>query len=94
MLIPILAHVNVFGEAVKLAIPQASVEPPSISAPVIVRFPEASSAKTVAGAIHTAVGATLSSTVTVALHVEALPLLSVTVNVTVLEPTFAHVNAV
>ena len=36
----------------------------------------------------------LSSTVTVAVHVDAFPLGSVTVRVTVLAPTSAHVNAV
>ena len=41
---------------------------------------------------HTTVGLTLSSIVTVEVHVETLPLTSVTVNVTVLAPTLAHVN--
>ena len=39
-----------------------------------------------------ATGATMSSTVTVAVQVLLLPAASVTVNVTVLAPTFAHVK--
>ena len=41
---------------------------------------------------HSATGATLSSTVTVAVQVEVLPLLSVTVSVTVLAPTLVQSN--
>ncbi len=41
---------------------------------------------------QTAIGGTLSSTVTVAEHVEIFPFTSVTVSVTVLAPTLAHVN--
>ncbi|MFD2725848.1 hypothetical protein, partial [Hyunsoonleella rubra] len=72
--------------------PQASLDPLSISAVVIEAFPEASSCTVMSWQI--AVGATLSSTVTVAVHVEVLLLLSVTVRVTVLVPTSAQVNAV
>src|SRR5258708_13183944 len=42
--------------------------------------------------LHLATGLTLSSTVTVLLQVETLPLLSVTVRVTVLGPTLAQVK--
>src|SRR5260370_1260870 len=42
--------------------------------------------------LHLATGFTLSSTVTVLLQVETLPLLSVTVRVTVLGPTLAQVK--
>ncbi|MFD2725849.1 hypothetical protein [Hyunsoonleella rubra] len=72
--------------------PQASLEPLSISAVVMDAFPEASSCTVMSWQI--AVGATLSSTVTVAVHVDVLLLLSVTVRVTVLVPTSAQVNAV
>ena len=41
-----------------------------------------------------ATGGTVSSIVIVAVQVETLPLLSVTVKVEVFAPTFAHVNAV
>ena len=43
---------------------------------------------------HVAVGAVLSITVTVAVQVEAFPLASVPVNITVFPPRLAHVNAV
>ena len=41
-LAPTSAHVNVFGEATSEAIPQLSLEPASISAPVIETLPVAS----------------------------------------------------
>ena len=42
--------------------------------------------------LHIAVGATLSCTVTVEVQVDILPLLSVTVKITVFAPTLEHVN--
>ena len=44
------------------------------------------------GAAQFATGATLSSTVTVEVHVLVFPVLSVTVKVTVFGPTLAHVK--
>jgi len=72
------------------AIPQASVLPPSTSAGVMVAFPSAS--KSIVISIHTAVGATLSSIVTIVVQVLEFPFTSVTVNVTVFGPTSAHVK--
>src|SRR5690606_21389470 len=75
-----------------VAIPQASVLPPSTSAAAIETFPVASR-KTVMF-WQTAVGATLSSTVTTVVQVLEFPLTSVTVSVTVFEPTSAQVKSV
>ena len=72
------------------AIPQLSVEPPSISAAAMEAFPVASSCTVMSWQI--ASGAILSSTVTVAVHVSVFPLTSVTVKVTVLGPTSAQVK--
>ena len=90
VLSPISAHENVSGETESVAIPQASVEPPSTSAPVIVTVPFASSCAVKGWQV--AVGATLSSTVTVAVQVELFPFTSVTVKVTVLAPISAQVK--
>ncbi len=68
------------------AIPQLSVEPPSISIELIVTSPFASSWTVMFW--QTAVGSTLSSTVTVASQVETFPFTSVTVSVTVFVPTW------
>ena len=88
---PMFAHVNEFGFTEKVsAPPQFEEEPPSTSAPVIVALPVASRETVMSW--HNATGATLSSTVTVAVHVETIPLLSVTVRVTVFGPTLAQVN--
>ena len=75
-------------EAAKEAIPQLSVEPPSISAATIVALPAASNVTVMSE--HKATGATLSSTVTIASHVETLPLGSVTIKGTVFAPIFAQ----
>src|SRR5690606_4825260 len=84
----VTVKVTVFGptsEQVKsvtsievLAIPQASVLPFSISATVMLAFPLASNWM-VKGAAQVAVGATVSSTVTMVVQVETLPFTSVTV---------------
>ena len=70
------------------AMPQASLDPLSTSSAVMLAAPEASSSTVKFWAM--AVGATLSSTVTVAVADALLPLLSVTVRVTVLAPTLAQ----
>ena len=90
VLVPTSAQVNILGDATKVSIPQASVLPPSISAPVMVAIPLTSNCTVISWQI--AVGATLSSTVTVAVHVLELPFTSVTVKVTVFGPTSAQVN--
>jgi hypothetical protein len=72
------------------AIPHASKDPLSISYP-ITALPDAFNCIVIS--LQSAVGAMLSSTVTVALHVEIFPLTSVTVKTVGLAPTFAHVNA-
>src|SRR5690606_30805475 len=74
------------------AMPQASALPLFTAATARVALPTASSC-TVAF-WQTAVGATLSCTVTVAEQVAVLPLLSVAVRVTVLAPVFEQSNAV
>ena len=91
VLAPVIEQSNDVIEAAKEAIPQLSVEPPSISAATIVALPAASNVTVMSE--HKATGATLSSTVTVEVHVETLPLISVTVKVTVLAPNSVHVNA-
>jgi len=82
---------KVFGAATSVAMPQASAEPPSISAPVIVTLPVASNWTVISW--QTAVGGVISWTVTIATQVFTLPLLSVTVRVTLFAPTSAQVNA-
>ena len=76
---------------VVVAIPQASVLPFSISATVMLALPLASSWM-VNGAAQLATGGTLSSTVTTAVQVETLPLLSVTVRITLFAPTLEQSN--
>ncbi len=68
-----------------------SLLPLSISAVVINAWPVTGSSSIVMSCVKHS-GITLSSTVTVAVQVETLPLLSVTVRVTVFEPTSAHPN--
>lgn len=87
---PILAQVNVVGEIESDAIPHASFDPLLTCVAVIEVVPEAFSGTVIF--LQSAVGGTLSTTVTVAVQVETFPLLSVTVNVTVFEPILAHVN--
>ena len=72
----------------KLSMPQASVEPLFTAAAVVLPAPCAFNCTVIFWQFAT--GATLSSTVTVAEHVEVLPLLSVTVRVTVLAPIFVQ----
>src|SRR4030043_369472 len=74
----------------RLSMPHASVLPPSTSATTIDALPVASRYTSISW--HTATGEIVSITVTVAVHWSVLPLLSVTVNVTVFPPTLAHVN--
>src|SRR4030043_509042 len=87
---PTLAHVNELMSMARLSIPHASVLPPSISAATIEALPVASRYTSISW--HTATGEIVSITVTVAVHWSVLPLLSVTVRVTVFAPTLAHVN--
>jgi hypothetical protein len=87
---PTLEQLNVFGETDNEAIPQLSVEPPSTSIASIDVFPLASNWTVIFW--QTAVGAMLSTTVTVDVQVETFPFTSVTVSVTVFAPTFAQVN--
>ena len=87
---PILEQLKLFGETASEAIPQASEEPLSTSAAVIEPFPLLSNWTVTVWQVAT--GATLSSTVTVAVQVELLPSLSVTVKVAEFEPTFEQLN--
>ena len=89
---PTLAQLKEVVSKASDLIPQASLLPLSISVIVIVPFPAASNS-TVALCVI-AIGSTLSSTVTVAICVETLSLLSVTVNVTVFKPTFSQLKEV
>ena len=82
---PTFEQSKLFGETASEAMPQASDEPLSMSAAVIEPFPLLSNWTVTFW--QTATGATLSSTVTVAVQVEALPPTSVTVSVTVFAPT-------
>jgi hypothetical protein len=61
-----------------------------MSAPVTIPVPE--EFNTNVNGVQVATGAVLSCTVTVALQVALFPLLSVTVKVTVLNPTFEQLN--
>src|SRR6185503_14790264 len=74
----------------RLAMPQASLLPLFTWAAVIVALPVASRFTVMFW--QTAVGATSSFTVTVAVQVELLPFTSVTVSVTVFGPTLAQVK--
>ena len=72
-------------EAAKLAIPQLSEEPPSISAAVIDASPLASSCTVMS--LQTITSGSVSLTVTSKLQVVVFPLVSVTKNVLVVVPT-------
>ena len=89
---PTLAQVNEVAEAEVLATEQLSEEPLSISPAVMLAFP-LPSRKTVTSR-HTAAGAVVSCTVTVAVQVAVPPSTSVTVRVDVLAPRFAQVKEV
>ena len=88
---PISEQVNAFGDTTRDATAQLSELPLSTSVAEIVAFPEASNCTVMFW--QSAVGATLSSTVTVELHEAVFPLPSVAVRTTVFAPTLAHVNA-
>ena len=85
VLAPTLLQSKVFGLTAKDAIPQLSVEPPSTSAAVILALPEASSCTVIFW--HTAVGASVSFTVTLKLQVYVVPALSVASKTLVVVPT-------
>ena len=91
ILLPTLEHVNEFGLTVIVAMLQLSVLPLLTCIAVTDAWPAALSC-TIAGCVTT-VGRTLSWTVTTAVLELTFPLTSVTVRVTVLGPTFEHVNA-
>src|SRR5437899_13055 len=85
VLVPMLVQSKLVWLRLRLAMPEASLLPLLIWAGLIVPWPVASNS-TVAF-WQRATGGTGSTTVTVAVQVELLPLLSVTVRVTVLVPT-------
>ena len=85
-----LAQVKVFGVTERLEIPQASLEALSTCDAVMLPLPALSN--WIVTFWQSAIGATLSSTVMVEVHVLLLPLTSVTVKVTVLAPTLAQVK--
>src|SRR5437773_1263704 len=87
---PTLAQVKVFLSMAMLAMPQASLLPLFTSAAVMLALPLASNCTVMF--LHSAVGNTLSTTVTMASHVATLSLLSVTVSLTVFGPTLAQVE--
>src|SRR5258708_1103198 len=104
---PTLAQVKLFGLTLLEARPQAALLPLSPWAGVMqigrAAVGESGEVSVVGGVwgvgsrlvvilLHLATGLTLSSTGTVLLQVEALPLLSVTVRVTVFGPTLAQVK--
>ena len=91
-MVEISEHVKAVFDSAKVAIPQASSEPLSTKAAVVLPFPVLSNWTTTFWAIAT--GTTLSSTVTFALAVDTLPLLSVTVKVTVFVPTSEQTKSV
>ena len=90
--VPTFAQAKLVIESMRLSIPQTSLLPLSMSPVVIVADPEPSK-KTVMF-WQTATGGVLSSTVTVAVQVLELLLLSVTVKVTELAPTSEQVKSV
>ena len=89
---PMLAQVNVLGEAPKVAILQLSVEPLFNCEPAILAFPVASKYTEIFLAI--ALGLIVSITVTIAVPVWTLLLKSVAVKVTVFGPTWVQLNEV
>src|SRR5438128_450865 len=87
---PTLAQVNELGLTLLEAMPQASLLPLSTCAAAMLALPLASSCTVMF--LQAATGKVLSTTVTVAVQVWLLPLLSATVRVTTLGPTLAQVN--
>jgi len=87
---PTFAQLNVDGETLREAIPQASEDPLSICEAVMETVPE--ELRSTFMFWQTATGAMLSTTATVEVQVETFPFTSVTVNVTGLSPTPAQVN--
>ena len=92
VLSPMSALVKLLGDALSEAMPEASLLPLSMSAPVSVALPAPSSGRLMSW--QTAAGGMLSSMVTVETAVFTLPLLSVTVSVTLLAPISAIVKEV
>ena len=92
LLLPMSEAVKLLGVTLSEAMPAASLLPLSMSAPVMVALPLPSSETLMSW--QTATGGMLSSTVTVETAVFTLPLLSVTVSVTLFAPTSAVVNEV
>ena len=90
-MLPTFEHVKLSGTTLSDVTPQLSLLSLSTSLARIDTFPDALSCTVISRA--SAVGAVLSSAVTIASAVLVLPLSSVTVNVTLLSPTFTHVNA-
>jgi len=88
---PMFAHVNVLGVTAKLAIPHASLDALFTARESIVRLPVLF--RYLVMFLQIATGLMVSETVTVDVQIELLPFTSVTVNVTVFAPMFAHVNA-
>src|SRR5216683_1455616 len=88
VLAPMLVQSKLVWLRLRLAMPQASVLPLLICAGSMVPWPLASNSTL--RFWQTATGGTESTTVTVAVQVELLPLLSVTVRVTVLTPTLVQ----
>ena len=87
---PLLAQVNVNGEATIVAIPHASDEPLFTKSGVIVTFPVESNWAVIFLVIT--IGLTVSKIVTIEGAVAKLPEASVTVNVTLFTPKFEQVN--
>src|SRR5438552_3767671 len=92
VLTPTLVQSKLVWLRLRLAMPQASVLPLLICAGSIVPWPLASNSTL--RFWQTATGGTESSTVTVAVQVELLPLLSVTVRVTLFVPMLLQSNLV
>ena len=89
--VPIELQLKLVGSTTIDAIPQASKEPLSISAAVILAFPVASMVTEIS--CTTAVGAVLSITVTICVAVTEFPELSVTVHITEVLPSGNAVGA-
>src|SRR4030042_2060194 len=92
VLAPTSEQVKSVTSSTILAIPHASLLPLLMSAAVIVTLPVASRYASISW--QTATGEIVSITVTVAVHWSVLPLLSVTVRVTVFAPISAQVKSV
>ena len=89
---PSMVQSNTDGSTAILSIKQLSVELSFMSVAEILTFPEASSGTVISWQL--AIGATLSSTVTIAEQVLTLPFTSVTVKITVLAPTIVQSKVV